>query len=78
MLYLLICLSEEENSQTIEGTSNPKEAPFYGMIEEVYVMLIDHDREFATEMIDLTKLCVNTCHAPGGYPRRGRHSKTIS
>ncbi|KAK4366574.1 hypothetical protein RND71_014454 [Anisodus tanguticus] len=49
-------MSEEEKLQTnTEGIYNPMGAPFYGMIEEVCVMLVDHDEKFVNEMTDLLK-----------------------
>ncbi|MCD7453588.1 hypothetical protein HAX54_021531 [Datura stramonium] len=31
----------------------PMSAPYYGMLEEIHVMLVDHDKDFVTEMVDL-------------------------
>ncbi|XP_055812729.1 putative two-component response regulator ARR13 [Solanum dulcamara] len=49
-------MSKEENPKTIQGTNNPMAAaPYHGMIEEIYVMLVDLDKEIVGEMIDLLK-----------------------
>ncbi|XP_060171218.1 two-component response regulator ORR26-like [Lycium barbarum] len=49
-------MSKEENPRTnTEERYNPMAAPFYGMIEEVRVMLVDHNKEFVNEMVDLLK-----------------------
>ncbi|MCE2055297.1 hypothetical protein HAX54_042366 [Datura stramonium] len=48
-------MSEEENSQTVEGQDNPMAAPCVGMIEKICVMLVADDKRFVTEMVDLLK-----------------------
>ncbi|KAK4338914.1 hypothetical protein RND71_040376 [Anisodus tanguticus] len=49
-------MSEEQKPQiNTEGVDNSMATPFYGMIEEVRVVLVDHDKDFVTKMIDLLK-----------------------
>ncbi|XP_059306662.1 two-component response regulator ORR24-like [Lycium ferocissimum] len=49
-------MSEEENLQTVEGIDKPMTTPYYGMIKHIIrVMLIDHDKEFVDERVDLLK-----------------------
>lgn len=43
---------QEINNQPNEGLVNPM-APYNGMINEVHVMLVDHDQETIYEMVDL-------------------------
>ncbi|XP_060175172.1 two-component response regulator ORR21-like [Lycium barbarum] len=46
---------EEKNYQTVEGIDNPMTTPHHDMINEVGVMLVDHDKEFVIQMVDLLK-----------------------
>lgn len=49
-------MSKEENPKTIQGTNNPMAAaPYHGMTEEIYVMLVDLDKEIVDEIVDLLK-----------------------
>ncbi|KAK4377295.1 hypothetical protein RND71_003591 [Anisodus tanguticus] len=48
-------MSEEENSQTVEGMNNSMAAPYYDMSKEVSVMLVEHDKKCVTQMVDLLK-----------------------
>ncbi|XP_060206576.1 uncharacterized protein LOC132634327 [Lycium barbarum] len=49
-------MSEEENLQTVEGIDKPMTTPYYGLIKHIIrVMLIDHDKEFVDDRVDLLK-----------------------
>ncbi|KAK4344015.1 hypothetical protein RND71_037109 [Anisodus tanguticus] len=49
-------MSDEENPQTnTEGIDNPMTTPYYWMTEKVRVMVVDHDKEYGSEMANLLK-----------------------
>lgn len=50
-----LCIPEQENSQIVELIDILMEAPFYGMIDEVRVLLVDNDKAFLTDMVVLLK-----------------------